>query len=217
MGASYAYLIVAQKRYAIDPPGDTTPLEAGEEVPSTDATDPFPTRLRRALDTAARGAGYGSLQRLMGSVRVRELSTPHRAEQVQGLLGAGLLEGDAEVSQMANGAVPDPIWTVLREIQAGRGQDQPIPGPPRKATLSKKKTRFIDSWSLAMHSSAGVTPVEIEPAEAPGHTLPVALIARALEALSSEGWTVIQVSEDRSIDDAATTSWVVRQRFLLRR
>jgi len=136
---------------------------------------------------------------------------------VQGLLDAGLLNDDAEISQMVNGAVPDPAWAILGTIHPGRGREQPIPEPEARAP-SQARTRFVDSWSLSIHTGDGVTaPIDVDPTRVPGGALPVALIAQTLEALSSEGWTVVHVSEDRSIDDQASTSHVVRQRVLLSR
>ncbi|HEX5375596.1 MAG TPA: hypothetical protein VFW48_05505 [Solirubrobacterales bacterium] len=210
MTARYAYLVVERQRYPIeaDTPGSTVSASAVD--------DSFRDRLRGALDTAAKSAGYGSLERLMGSVRVRSRSTPSRAVHVQGLLDAGLLNEDAEISQMVNGAVPDPAWEILGAIHPGRGREQWIPKPGTKAP-SQAKTRFIDSWSLSVHAGDGITPIDVDPIQAPGGALPVALIAQTLEELSSEGWAMVHISEDRSIDDRASASHVVRQRVLLRR
>jgi hypothetical protein len=206
--ARYAYLVVEQQRY----PSGAIASDPADAMPASAAGDPFPGQLREALDAAADSAGYGSLKRLMGSVRVRGRSTPSRAAHVQGLLDAGLLNEDAEISQMVSGAVPDPAWEILGAIHPGRGQGQWIPEPGAEV-----KPRFIDSWSLSVHAGDGVTPIDVDPARAPGSTLPVALIAKTLEALSSEGWAVVHISEDRSIDDQASASHVVRQRVLLRR
>jgi hypothetical protein len=205
----YAYLVVERQRYA-ESPGWR------DAASSTQIGGSFPDRLRGALDAAAKSAGYGSLERLLGSVRVWERPTPSRAERVQSLLDAGLLNEDAEISQMVNGAVPDSAWEILREIHAGSGRGQQIPEPATKAS-SPAKTRSIDSWGLAVHTASGVMPIDVDLAQAPGHALPVALIAQTLETLSSEGWAVVHVSEDRSIDDQASASHVARQRLLLRR
>jgi hypothetical protein len=214
----YAYLLVERQRYPVDAPGIAkAPTSSGDARSATaTADDSFSDRLRDALDAVAKSAGYGSLKRLMGSVRVRGKSAPSRAAHVQGLLNAGLLDNDAEISQMVSGAVPDSTWEILREINPARGRGQRIPEPATKDS-SQAKTRFIDSWSLSLQAGDGVTPIDVDPARAPGSDLPLALIAQSLGALSAEGWTVLHVSEDRSIDDGASTSRVVRQRILLRR
>ncbi len=216
MTPSYAYLVVERQRYPIEAANEANASGSADAMSASAADDSFPDRLRGTLDAAAKSAGYGSLERLMGSARVRDRSTPSRAVHVQGLLNAGLLNEDAEVSQMVNGAVPDPAWEILGAIHPGRGRGQRIPEPGTKAPL-QAKTRFIDSWSLSVHVDDGVTPIDVDPARAPGSALPVALIAQTLEALSSKGWAVVHISEDRSIDDRASASYVVRQRILLRR
>lgn len=215
MTVRYAYFVVERQRYEIDAPGNAKAPGSGD-TPAAAPNDSFPDRLRGALDAAAKSAGYGSLERLMGSVRVRGRSTPSRSAHVQSLLGAGLLNEDAEISQMVNGAVPDSAWEIFRAIQPAGGRGQRIPEPATKAS-SKAKTRLIDSWSLSLRAGDGITPIDVDPARAPGRELPVALIAQTLEALSTEGWAVVHVSEDRSIDDRASASHVVRQRILLRR
>lgn len=216
MTVHYAYLVIERQRYPVEPASEVNASGPDEAKTASAGGDQFPDRLRGALDAEAKFAGYGSLERLMGSVRVRGRSTPSRAVHVQGLLDAGLLNEDDAISAMVNGAVPDPAWAILGTIDPGRGRDQPIPEPGTRPGSQVRK-RFIDSWSLSMHAGDGVTPIEVDPTQAPGGTLPVALIAQTLEALSSEGWAVAHVSEDRSIDDRASASHVVRQRLLLRR
>jgi hypothetical protein len=216
MTSCYAYLVVERKRYPIEAAGEANASGSANAKSAPTADDSFPDRLRSVLDAAAKAAGYGSLDRLMGSVRVRNRSTPSRALHVQGLLNAGLLKEDAEISKMVNGAVPDPAWEILGAIHPGHGRGQRIPEPGTKAPL-QAKTRFIDSWSLSVHADDGVTPIDVDPTRAPGSALPVALIAQTLEKLSSEGWAVVHISEDRSIDDQASASYVIRQRVLLRR
>ena len=214
MTARYAYLVVERQRYPVEASNEARTAAPSNTPAAADGA--FPDRLRDALDAAAKAAGYGSLKRLMGSVRVRGRLTPSRSAHVQGLLDTGLLDADAEISQMASGAVPDPAWEVLGAIHPGRGRGQRIPDPASKAS-STARTRFIDSWSLSVRAGDGVTPIDVDPDRTPGRELPVALIARTLESLAAEGWDVVHVSEDRSIDDEASASHVVRQRILLRR
>ncbi|HET7484650.1 MAG TPA: hypothetical protein VFJ64_04665 [Solirubrobacterales bacterium] len=214
MTVRYAYLAIEQRRYTRKASREAKWPGLRAAPSKDDHGESFPDRLRGALDAAAEWAGYGSLESWLG-VDVPRRPTPSRAEHVQGLLDAGLLNGDAEVSQIVNGTVPDFAWEILREVHADGDQDQQIPDPA--VMSSRSKTPFIDSWSFALHTGDGVTPIEIDPAQAPGHALPVALITQTLEALSSEGWMVVHISEDRSIDDGASASHVVRQRVLLRR
>lgn len=215
--ARFAYLVVERQRYVIDAQNTASAPDSEGTRSSITADDSFPDRLRQALDAAAKSAGYGSLERLLGSVRMQGRSTPSRAVHVQSLLSTGLLNEDAEISRMVNGAVPDSTWEILRAIRPADGQDQRIPEPEIIASSSRAKPRFIDSWSLSVHAGDGVTPIDVDPTRAPGDTLPIALIAQALEALSTEGWAVVHVSEDRSIDDRASASQVTRQRILLHR
>lgn len=215
MATSYAYLIVEQQRYPMEPAENARAASTPDSKSTGTAGDSFADQLRNALDAAAKSAGYGSLERLMSSVRMRGRSTPSRAEHVRGLVQAGLLEEDAEISRMVSGAVPDAAWDVFREIHPDRGRGQRIPKPPPRPPSQRAGGRVVDSWSLSVHASDGVTPIDIDPARTPGHELPVALIAKSLETLASEGWAVVHVSEDRAIDDSASTSHVVRQRILL--
>jgi len=211
MGAHYAYLVIERQRYPTEVADRAPTLDSGDGRAA--AGDAFPHRLRAALDAAAESGGYGSLERLLGSVRVRGRSTPSRAAHVQGLLDAGLLSEDAEIAQMVRGAVPDLAWEVLGAVHPGRGPGQGIPEPRR----AQPKTRFVDSWSLSVRAGDGVKTVDVDPAQTPGHELPIALIAQTLGSLATEGWEVIHVSEDRSIDDKASASRVDCQRILLRR
>ena len=215
MTVRYAYLVVEQKRYAVETPAPNEAVPPALDEAADALVDTFPHRLRNALDGAARRAGYGSLTRLMRSPRTAELSTPNRAAHVQLLLNAGLLSEDHEVAGMTRGAVPDAIWEIVRAIRPDRGSDQSIPNVETPAPARRASTRFVDSWSLALHSSADARSIAIDPARAPGNTLPLPVIAETLDALASEGWSIVQISEDRAIDDAASISHVVRQRFLL--
>lgn len=146
--------------------------------------DSFADQRRNALEAAAKSAGYGSLERLMSSVRVRGRSTPSRAEHVLSLVQAGLLKEDAEISQMASGAVPDAAWDVFSEVHPDRSRGQRIPKPPARPPSQRARARVMDSWSLSVHSGNGVTAIDVDPARAPEHELPVALIAKSLETLS---------------------------------
>ncbi|HJZ37126.1 MAG TPA: hypothetical protein VJ204_12730 [Solirubrobacterales bacterium] len=211
----YAYLVVDRQRYEIHPPGHTEVSGSGDE-PAVAPDDSFPDRLRSALETAAKSAGYGSLERMTESVRWSGRSTPSHSAHLQSLVDAGLLNEDAEISRMVNGTVPAPAWEILHAIQPGGGRGQRIPRPTTRPSR-QAATRSVDSWSLSLRGDDGIRPIEVDPARTPGGELPVALIALTLEALSAEGWEVVHVSEDRSIDDEASISHVVRQRILLRR
>lgn len=215
MAYRYAYLVIERQRYPSEV-ADKTPTPESTDTPEA-AQDAFPSQLRSALDNAARSAGYGSLERLLGSVRERNRSTPSRAAHVQGLLDAGLLNTDAQIVQMASGAVPDLAWEVLGVVHPGRGSSQQIPEPAQWAWRSHPMARSIDSWSLSIRTGNSTKTVDVDPAQAPGHELPVALIVQTLDSLATEGWEVVHVSEDRSIDDKASASQVDRQRVLLRR
>lgn len=217
MATSYGYLIVEQHRYPMEPAEKAGAESTADSTSAGTAGDSFADQLRNALDAAAKSAGYGSLERLMSSVRVLGRSTPSRAEHVRSLVQAGLLKEDAEISQMMSGAVPDPAWALFHQVHPDRGRGQRIPKPPARPASQGARDRVVDSWSLSVHASDGVTSIDIDPARTPGHELPVALIAKSLETLSVEGWAVVHVSEDRAIDDSASTSHVVRQRILLRR
>lgn len=208
MTARYAYLVIERQRSPIGAMSDSDALGSADAMSASAAGDSFSNQLRGALDAAARSAGYGSLERLMESVRVRGRSTPSRTAHVRGLLDAGLLDEDAEISQMMNGAVPDPTWEILGAIHPDRGQGQRIPEVPSQAKMR---------WSLSLHAGDGVTPIDVDRTGTPGSALPIALIAQTLEALSSEGWAVVHISEDRSIDDQASASRVIGKRILLRR
>lgn len=210
MGAHYAYLVIERQRYPTEVADKAPTFGSGDRRAGGDA---FPQRLRAALDAAAESDGYGSLERLLASVRVRGRSTPSRAAHVQGLLDAGLLSEDAEIAQMASGAVPDLAWEILGSVHPDRGHGQGVPESRR----AQSKTRFIDSWSLLVCTGDGVRTVDVEPTQTPGHELPIALIARTLDSLAAEGWEVVHISEDRSINDEASASRVDCQRVLLRR
>lgn len=91
MTPRYAYLVVERQRYPIEAASETNAPGSADAMSASAADDSFPDRLQGALDVAAKCAGYGSLERLMGSVRVRGRPAPSRAMHVKGLLNAGLL------------------------------------------------------------------------------------------------------------------------------
>lgn len=210
--ACYAYLVVERQRYPLGVPSEAKPPDSHEATPASGGD--FPDRLRSTLDAAAKNAGYGSLERLMNSARTIARPTPSRAQHVRRLLDAGLVSEDNEISRMAESGVPDAAWEVLKAIDPDLGREQQLrepPPPPQRTSAA----RCIESWSLALHTSEGVVSFDVDPTQAPGDVLPLVLIAETLERLALERWTVVQVSEDRAIDDAASRSHVVRQRFLL--
>jgi hypothetical protein len=228
MMAHYAYLVVKRGRVALDQPSEKpVPSEksvSSQEAPIAATSGDFPDRVRNTLDAAAKSVGYGTLERLMGSTRTLGRPTPSRAAHVRRLVEAGLVSEDESVSKMVGGAVPDAAWEILGAIHPDGGTGQPIPKLSSASAEGADGTRvrrhgrrFVDSWSLALHAGDGVTPIAADSADHFKSTLPLGLIAKTLETLASEGWSVVQVSEDRAIDDAASTSRVVQQRFLLRR
>jgi hypothetical protein len=70
---------------------------------------------------------------------------------------------------------------------------------------------------LVFHTDDSTRVFSIDPTVFRGAELPIAAILGALNELANEGWSVVHTSEDRGIDDSASRSFVVRQRFLLRR
>lgn len=73
------------------------------------------------------------------------------------------------------------------------------------------------SWMLRFQQAEDVREFKIDPKKWPANALPAQEIIRALNALAGDGWRVIDVSEDRSINDDASRSFIVAQRYLLER
>jgi hypothetical protein len=218
---SYAYLIVEQKLYVVESEPEPGPVSESErDHGRACARGTFPDQVRDALEESARQAGYSSVETMMLSPRTLALTTPTRAEHVRNLVAAGLLNEDDAAVQRLISAVPDAAWAILSAIDPARGASQAVPWPDdgRATRLSRAHMPgTVESWSLAVHKADAVVAIAVDPKRCPARVLPVPLILEALDSLGADGWTVVHVSEDRSINDAASTSFVVRQRFLLRR
>lgn len=125
------------------------------------------------------------------------------------------MEEDDVVAQLVEKSVPDAVWWVLHGVNAGGGDRQPIPGFARETQTAKA---LVNSWSVSLRSAHDVTEIPLDPLMYPeSNGLPIDLTLTTLDRLQTDGWSVVHVSEDRAIDDGASTSFVVRQRFLLHR
>lgn len=171
------------------------------------------------LDDFAKQSGYSSLEALLRSPKTAQAGpTPARSAHVRALVAAGLLDEDASVRLLVSGSVPDVAWRALGPVTPGRGPAQKLP-QPEAATAQHVRTgpRTVASWSVTLHDRSETRTLAVDPLRWPQRALPIGVVLSALDALDGEGWTVLALSEDRAIDDTASVSRVVRQRYLLRR
>jgi hypothetical protein len=218
MSVSYGYLIVNRHTYKV-PRDLSPPISSDEPLPHLPDGQGFEERLRVVLDLAAQNAAYGSLQALLSSPRSRSRRAPARAQHVRELVDAGLLARDQAVERMLDGAVPDDAWEILRQVTTQGGGSQPLPAVrnPRHAPVQSPRgtTRSVPSWTLQFNHAGEITLIDIDPMLVPGDILPLAEITGALDHLAADGWKVLDVSEDRAVNDDASASFVIGQRYLL--
>jgi hypothetical protein len=204
MSPTHAYLVV--ERY--------WGASSHDDVSSGAATaEQLATKLRAAVERE----GYPSIAAFVeSSAALEHKETPSRVLGVRRLFSEGLLDASdptVEVLREAR-AIPETLWRVLRTVDPITHRLRPadsIGAPPRNPS------RTI-SWAISLVDGDGkVTPLDLDPKHSPGSQLPVALIAKTLAYLERAGWTVLNLSEDRGVNDDASESFVVRQRYLLHR
>jgi hypothetical protein len=194
MADSYCYLVIEQHPYGV--PRDEQEMA---EMP------PGPDSLVPALRAVLGEPGYAT--RLS---HIRE--TPSRATALDRIVAAGFLEPDEAARLFPDGRITDRAWAILRPFDPEIG-----PPPARRDPDRGSELKTVRSWSLRILGPADPTPIDIDPLAFPDNTLPLTAIVAALEDLAADGWAVVEVSEDRGIDDAAGRSHVVAQRILLSR
>lgn len=211
MDGNYAYLVVEHHTYWVEPPVKAPPADSPSD---TDHQLPFALRLRQTLDVCGKYDGYGSLDAMLNSPRQRPPQAA-RAEHVRRLVESGLLQQDGAVNRMLGGVVPEPAWKVLKEIEPEKGEHQPV--PVRRRREARTTAQGVRSWSMKLYESARETEFPVDHGTFPQSTLPLAAVLETLDQLAKDGWYVRSLSEDRSIADDASRSFVIRQRYLLAR
>lgn len=210
MRFEHAYLVVERHRYTSEP-------EASAGDPDAVGSH-FSARLRTILDTVARDEGYGSLERLLDSPRHNVVAAPARGAHTRALVQASLLTNDGPVSVLCRGVVPDPIWAVLRGVEPAKGFSQNMPLPALRHRPQTNQSSSVDSWAVMLETAGTRRQLPLDPTTHPATRLPTAFVLDQLDRLASEErWSVLHLSEDRGIDDDASASFVLRQRYLLRR
>jgi hypothetical protein len=142
--------------------------------------------------------------------------TPSRRLGVGRLFSEGLLDPtDPAVAPLRTArTIPESLWKVLRTVDPVSHTRRPVAAigaPPLNDTR-------VRSWAISFVDADGqVAPFDLDPELTPGLQLPVPLIARTLDHLGKEGWRVLNLSEDRGVNDDASESFVLRQRYLLHR
>lgn len=175
----------------------------------------LPDRMCEVLARIASETGYAAR---LASMK----TTPARAAHVKALVSAGAIHGQDVAGLLATDKVPDLVWQIVEKLEASRGRDQEIQLPAAERTGSPlaapaTSVRQISSWSIRLMDANSETEFAVDPVRYPQKALPLDLIAHALATLRQEGWELVHTSEDRGVDDAASASFVVRQRFLLAR
>lgn len=151
---------------------------------------------------------------IQGNPGARPLSpsrseTPARLEALDRLVKEGLIEEGEADSFIHSGRVPDESWARLRELVEREGKSRPAPGPPKVSEMW--------CWFAELHTGSGQNELDFDPLQHTSAKLPLESISRVLDDLSTEGWRVLDVSEDRAVDPSSGSSYVVALRYLLTR
>jgi hypothetical protein len=145
--------------------------------------------------------------------RAHTRPTPSRAAALDRVVEAGLLAAEDAAELFPDRRIADPAWEILRSLDPGAESFPPPPGASSPASSTTK----VRSWSLELLTAEETSSFDIDPRAFPATRLPTRAILAALEELAADGWQVVQVSEDREIDEAASRNYVVAQRILLTR
>ena len=129
--------------------------------------------------------------------------TPARVETLRNLVGKGVLTEEAAGRLMSGGRVRDHAWDQIKRLANGQ----------LDATAAVT-IATLDCWTLTFQTAAGPRGFDFEPLLHRHNEPPYPAILEALDALGRDGWRMFQVSEDRKVDVAAETSFIVAIRYL---
>ncbi len=130
--------------------------------------------------------------------------TPSRVEALHRLVAQGVLPEEAAERLVSDGGVRDHAWEMIKGLASGRID-----------TATGLTLTTLECWTLSFQTAGVTRGFAFEPLDHWNSEVPYPAILETLDTLRSEGWRLFQMSEDRKVDVAAETSFIVAIRYLL--
>jgi hypothetical protein len=168
------------------------------------------------LIAAARGSQGSTEDEFRQNIARARAATPARVEQLWAYLDQELLSREVAADLVRTGRITDHGWESLKELSKEEVPTAP-PVVAKRPPIIRPRFQDVTCWLAEFQASAGQLAINFDPLENRDRRFPWVSTARVLDELSTDGWRLAHVSEDRGIDDGADASFVVAACFLLAR